>query len=121
MHSVVTKGYLGNVNVLGIGSDHHHTELLVWNFNTVVDVLGNLSDEGVLGLLTTSVGENLVAEDEDVDVVALGEDVINTVEIDIEHGTVTSVEPVGVLGEDEVVELDVVGEVLGIELNVASL
>ena len=110
LHAVVAHAGLSHINAFSIGGDEHLAELFVTLIHTHVGVLSDLTDERVLGKLTTSVGEYLVAENNDIDIVALAHDVINTIEVYIENGTIASKVPASMLGHEQVVTLDIVQE-----------
>ncbi len=68
-------------------------------FLTGSSELADLTDVGGLGSLSAGVGVNLGVEDEDVDIVAGSQDVIQTAEADIVGPTVAAEDPEGLLGQ----------------------
>ena len=83
--------------------------------------LSNLAQVRSLGGLTASVGVDLGVEDEDVDVVARSQDVVQTTEADVVGPTVATEDPEGLLGEVSLVGEDRLGSVAAALLELGNV
>ncbi len=91
------EGDGGDVDVL-VGHGHHAHLLLVGSLTSGGELdLGG--ERGGLGLLATGVGVHLGIEDDDVDILAGREDVVDATVTDIVGPTITTDDPLGDLGE----------------------
>ena len=83
--------------------------------------LSDLAQVRGLGGLTTGVGVNLGVEDEDVDVVAGSQDVVQATEADVVGPAVAAEDPEGLLGEVSLVGEDRLGSVAAALLELGNV
>ena len=107
--------HLGHIDVAVAHSDLG--EALLLDLLAGRGELGHLADVGGLGGLAAGVGIDLGVEDEDVDVVAGGEDVIHAAEADIIGPAVAAEDPHGLLGEIRLLAEDLLGLVAAARLK----
>ena len=109
---MVGLGLLDDVEVLGLAGAHgdlgdidvavalgNHTEVFLANLLTRGGELGDSTCRGGLGALSAGVGVHLGVHDDDVDVLAAGQDVVETAEADIITPAVTAEDPLALLDE----------------------
>ena len=147
--AVVGLGLLDDVEVLGLAGAHshlrhidvavalgNHTEVFLADLLAAGGELGNSAGRGGLRALSAGVGVHLGIDDDDVDILAAGQDVVEAAESDIIAPTVAAEDPLALLDEavTELEELladvaaaflhqrdELVGDFLGLEGVLAVL
>ena len=76
--------------------------------------LSDLTDVGSLGGLSAGVGVDLGIEDEDVDILVLGKDMVHAAEADIVGPAVAAEDPDGLLAEVILLAQDLRGQLAGV-------
>ena len=110
--AVVGLGLLDDVEVLGLAGAHSylgdidvavalgdHTEVFLADFLTGGGELGDSAGGGSLRRLSAGVGVHLGVHDDDVHILAAGQDVVETAESDVIAPTVTAEDPLALLDE----------------------
>ena len=112
----ISLSFLDGLEVLGLRSTHgdlshidvtvalgNHAEVFLADLLTRGSELGDSTGRRSLRRLTTRVRVNLGVEDEDVDVFAAGQHVVEATETDVVCPTVTTEDPLALLGEEVLV------------------
>ena len=110
--AVVGLGLLDDVEVLGLAGTHshlghidvavalgNHTEVFLADLLAAGGELGDSAGRGGLRALSAGVGVHLGVHDDDVDVLAAGQDVVQTAESDVIAPAVTAEDPLALLDE----------------------
>ena len=110
--AVVGLGLLDDVEVLGLAGAHsdlgdidvavalgNHTEVFLADLLAAGGELGDSAGRGGLRALSAGVGVHLGVHDDDVDVLAAGQDVVQTAESDVIAPAVTAEDPLALLDE----------------------
>ena len=111
---VGAHGDLGHVHI-AVGHGDLGQGLLL-HFLTGSGELGHLADVGSLGSLAAGVGVDLGVEDEDVDILAGSQDVVQAAEADVVGPAVAAEDPDGLLGEVLLVSQDLAAQLAGVAL-----
>ena len=147
--AVVGLGLLDDVEVLGLAGAHshlrhidvavalgNHTEVFLADLLTAGGELGDSAGRGGLRALSAGVGVHLGVDDDDVDILAAGQHVVQTAESDVIAPAVAAEDPLALLDEavTELEELladvaaaglhqrdELVGDFLGLEGVLAVL
>ena len=116
LRGVGAHGDLGHVDIaVGHGDLREGLRL---GFLTGSCELRNLADVGSLGSLSAGVGVDLGVEDEDVDVFAGGEDMVDAAEADVVSPAVAAEDPDGLLGQVGLLREDLSAQLAGVAVAV---
>ena len=121
LERLVAVGTHGDGRDVDVAVAHHHqAQVLLAHAHAGVGELGDSADRGGLGGLTAGIGVDLGVHDQNVHVLAAGEDVVQATVADVVGPAVTTEDPDGlvdeVVGEFE----DLVEAALGAVANVAG-
>ena len=110
--AVIGLGLLDDIEVLGLAGAHsdlrhidvavalgNHTEVFLADLLTRGGELGDSAGRGGLGALSAGVGVHLGVDNDDVDILAAGQDVVQTAESDVIAPAVAAEDPLALLDE----------------------